>query len=76
MMMDLETLAKIVEEQVPTTKTNIFPEANQIVVTFRNRPGVEVALLTPWLQKKVLEKNVTHEELFSLIEELNSIASF
>lgn len=75
-MMDLETLAKIVEEQVPTTKTNIFPEANQIVVTFTNRPGVEVALLTPWLQKKVLEKNVTHEELFSLIEELNSIASF
>lgn len=75
MKIDLETLAKIVEERIPTAKTTCVPKVNQIVVVFTNRPDVEVALLTPWLQRKVLEGSVTNDELFNLLWDLNSIAN-
>ena len=73
MKMDLETLAKIVEEKVPTARAACIPQANQIVVTFTNRPDVEVALLTPWLQRKLKGNSLDSDELFSLLSEVKRI---
>lgn len=68
MKMDLETLARIVEERVPTAKAICFPEANQIVVTFTQRPDIEVALLTPWFQKQIKKGDLELPELREIIE--------
>lgn len=73
MKMNLETLARIVEERVPTAKATCEPEANQIVVTFTGRPDVEVALLTPWLQNKLKRNDLDSEDLFRLISDIQGI---
>lgn len=74
MKMDLETLARIVEERVPTARATCVPEANQIVVKFINRPEVEVALLTPWLQTQMRKNDVDSEELFKTISDVKRIS--
>lgn len=76
MKMDLETLARIVEEQVSTARATCVPKANQIVVAFTNRPDVELALLTPWLQKMVSCGEIEPDELQHLISELVEIGGF
>ena len=73
MKMDLETLAKVVEEKVPTARAACIPQANQIVVTFTNRPDVEVALLTPWLHRTLKGKSLDSDELLSLLLEVKRI---
>ena len=73
MKLDLETLAKIVEERVPTARATCVPEANQIVVTFTNRPDVEVALLTPWMQRGLVNGTLVYQDITELIQSLQSI---
>ena len=53
MKIDLENLCRKVEAAEPTARTRAVPEQNQIIVTFTNRPDVEVALLTPWDQMQI-----------------------
>ncbi len=75
MKMDLETLAKIVEEQVPTARATCVPEANQIVVTFTNRPDVEVALLTPWYQNRAKNHTLDVSDVLELVMSIRPFAS-
>ena len=74
MKMDLETLAKIVEERVPMARATCVPEVTQIVVMFTNRPDVEVALLTPFQQKELKLGDFSSEELFEMVSTLSQIA--
>ena len=74
MKMDLETLCRRVEAAVPTARATAIPEATQIVVTFTNRPDVEVALLTPYLQAQIKKQQMHDEDMFALITSLVSIA--
>lgn len=74
MKIDLETLARIVEERVPSAAATCVPGANQIVVTFENRPDVEVALLTPYQQKVLKLGDFPSEELFEIISTLSLIS--
>ena len=76
MKMDLETLAKIVEEQVPTARATCVPEANQIVVTFTNRPDVEISLLTPWQQNSLISGSMSDDDLKELLQSVRTIATF
>ena len=73
MKMDLKTLARGVEERVPTVRTICVPESNQIVVTFTNRPDIEVALLTPYYQRKVVNGDLRFIDLEELLNSLQSI---
>lgn len=43
----LEELSRRIEEDVPTAKALPISHANQIIISFSNRPDVEVSLLTP-----------------------------
>lgn len=74
MKMDLETLASIVEERIPTAKTTCMPRYNQIVVTFTNRPDVEIALITPWLQKSIQGGKLDSDDLLYLIQSVRCLA--
>ena len=58
MKMDLEALAKVLEEQIPNVITICVPEINQIVATFVDRPDVEIALLTPSYQTKIIRNGL------------------
>ncbi len=75
MKMDLESLAKIVEERVPTARATCVHEANQIVVTFTNRPDVEVALLTPWFQMKLKSRSLTLDEVDDVLITLKKLSN-
>lgn len=66
MKMDLQTLCEKVQRAVPTARATAIPEMNQVIVTFTNRPDVEVALLTPNLQMQ-LRKGGLDEESFSAL---------
>ena len=73
MKMDLEALARIVEERVSTVRATCVPEANQIVNTFTNRIDLEVALLTPYYQHKVASGNLSFIDLEDLLNNLEPL---
>ena len=73
MKMDLETLARIVEERVPTTRTVCVPEANQIIVSFTNRPDVEVALLTPYYQGAIKRNQLSGQDISELVSSVKAL---
>lgn len=75
MKMDLETLAKIVEEQVPTARATCVPEVNQIIVAFMNRPDVEVALLTPYYQSSIKAGSLDVADIDDLVESVRMLVS-
>ena len=74
MKMDLETLAQIVEEQIPTARVTCVTGANQIVATFSNRPDVEVALLSLYFQAQLARNSISDEDLSLLLKEIKIVA--
>lgn len=75
MKMDLETLARTVEERVPTAQTTCVYLANQIMVTFMNRSNIEVTLLTPWFQRQIRTAMIDSSDVTDLVSSLLSIQS-
>ena len=73
MNMDLETIAGIVNSHVCGATAICLPEINQVIVRFKTRPDVDVALLTPWQQNKIKRNAFDTDELFPLLSELNTI---
>ena len=67
MKIDLETLCRKVEAAEPNAKAKAVPEQNQIIVTFTNRPDVEIALLTPWYQMQIRRGWMENEEIVELL---------
>lgn len=67
MKIDLQTLCEKVEHAVPTARTTVVPEMHQVIVRFTNRPDVEVALLTPYLQHQVAKGHIDFEDYSNLI---------
>lgn len=76
MKMDFEKLTRIVEERVPTARATYVPEAKQIVVTFTNRPGVEISLLTPWHQNNLNRGDMSYDDLEELLHSVRTLAAF
>lgn len=75
MKIDLYTLGHKVEVAVPSVNATVFPEQNQIIVTFANRPDVEVALLTPWLQRQIRNGHISDEEFFDILSSIQRISN-
>lgn len=74
MKMDLETLARIVEERVPIARTTCVPEAFQIVVALTNRPDVEVALLSPYYQTVVRTGSMDDADVDELVDSVKMLS--
>ena len=51
MQIGLETLCRKVEQAELTAHCHPLPGNDQVVVTFGNRPDVEIALLIPYAQQ-------------------------
>lgn len=70
MNIDLETLCRKVEQAEPHATCRPLPGGTQAVVTFDNRPDVEVALLVPYAQTQIrrgyLDDDLYTDLLFSI----------
>ena len=66
----LEKIAAAVEKAEPVAHCQIDKWTCQIVVSFENRPGTEIALLTPYAQGQVkkgrLDADLYSEMVFSV----------
>ena len=74
MKIDLETLCRKVEAAEPNAKAKAVPEQNQIIVTFANRPEVEIALLTPWYQRQVKKGWMKNQDILELLFDIRRLA--
>ena len=75
MKIDLETLCRKVEAAEPNAKAKAVPEQNQIIVTFANRPDVEIALLTPWYQMQIKKGWMESEDMVELLLSVRLVAN-
>ena len=75
MKMDLKTLCLKVEAAVPTIRAQALPDQNQIIVTFTNRPDVEISLLTPYLQGQIKKGKLEPDDLATLLSSIEGIAT-
>ena len=75
MKMNLETLSEKVKQAIPTATTRIYPQQNQIIVGFTNRPDVEIALLTPYLQMKLRNETIQNDDLSEMLFSLRRISN-
>ena len=66
----LEELSRRIEEDVPTAKALPISHANQIIISFSNRPDVEVSLLTPWYQMRLSKGILSDADIGELKKEL------
>lgn len=73
--MDLFKLASTIEKSVPGTRTAVLESINQIIVTFESRPGIEVALLTPYEQRQIMRNHLDDDLLTNMVVSLTNIAS-
>ena len=73
-MFDLEMLCNQLKQSVPTVITKAYPEYNQIIVGFSNRPDVEIALLTPYFQRKAKMGNLNNSDIDELIASVRRIS--
>lgn len=76
MKMDLHTLCQKVEDAVPTSRAVAMPEINQVIVTFLNRPDVEIALLTPYQQNAIRTNSLDAESISCLCQSVRTIAEY
>ena len=74
MNISLEEIAEHVEATVEAAKALSVPEMNQIIVTFTNRPGIEIALLPPWHQMRIKTGRLSADDITDLIASLKAIA--
>ena len=75
MKIDLETLCRNVEAAEPTARAKAVPEQNQVIVTFANRPDVEIALLTPWYQMQIKKGWMENEDLAEILLSVRRVAN-
>ena len=66
----LEELSRRIEEDVPTAKALPISHANQIIISFSDRPDVEVSLLTPWYQMRLSNGILSDADIGELKKEL------
>ena len=76
MRLDLETLCRKVEQAEPTAHCRLLPGNDQAVVTFDNRPDVEVSLLVPYAQKQIRGGYLDDDLYTDLLFSIRRIASF
>lgn len=75
MKIDINSLCERVEAAVPTAKAIAVPEIHQVIVTFTNRPEVEIALLTPYQQNTVRQGYIDDDDLPELLFSLRKISN-
>ena len=76
MKIDLNTLCEKVEAAVTTARALPITDATQIIVTFANRPDVEIALLTPYQQNAVRTNSLDAESVSLLLQSVRTIAEY
>ena len=76
MKMDIQVLCEKVESNIPTATTYAVPDRNQILVTFSNRPDVQIALLTPYYQGKLCKGEMSDSDVLELLLSVKRIANF
>lgn len=75
MKMDLDTLCGKVEATALTAHAFPIVETNQIIVTFTNRPDIEIALLTPYAQQQLAAGRLDYELLADMLKSIRSVAN-
>lgn len=75
MKMDIESLCRKVEATVSTARTFPIAETNQIIITFTNRPDIEIALLTPYAQQQLAAGRLDYELLADMLKSIRSVAN-
>lgn len=73
--MTILELSQTIEKLIPTTKATPVPEANQIIVSFDNRSGIEVSLLTPYMQNYLYRGQLDRADLAELLLSIRRIAN-
>lgn len=76
MKIDLNALCDKVEAAVPTARATAVPEINQVIVSFTNRPNVELSLLTPSQQGLLKSNEISAEDLAELLLSIKRIANY
>lgn len=76
MKIDLNALRDKVEAAVPTARATTVPEINQVIVSFTNRPNVELSLLTPSQQVLLKSNEISAEDLAELLLSIKRIANY
>lgn len=70
MQIDLKTLCEKVEQAEPRARCHPLPTGDQALVTFTNRPDVEVWLLIPYAQQQIrtghLDDDIYTDTLFTI----------
>ena len=70
MKIDLKTLCAKVEQAEPRARCHPMPTGDQALVTFTNRPDVEVWLLIPYAQQQIrkgqLDDDIYMDTLFTI----------
>lgn len=74
MQIDLETLCRKVEQAELTAHCHPLPGNDQVIVTFDNRPDVEIALLIPYAQQQIREGYLNDESYTDLLFSVRRIA--
>lgn len=75
MAISLNQLCVMLEVAAPTAKATPVPEQTQVIVTFTNRPDVEVALLTPLQQYEMISGTLDLDTITGLIFSIRKLAN-
>ena len=75
MPMTLAALAGKIEKAVPEARCQVITAQGQIVVQFKNRPDVELSLLTPMQQRQLQDGYLDPDDYSELIFTLRKIAN-
>lgn len=72
--MTLSEVCEKLEKEVPSARTKNVVDMNQIIVSFINRPDVEIALLTPYYQCKAKKSALDSDDVEELIMSVRRIS--
>lgn len=73
--MNIKQIAELIEYGNPRARCEICAEMSQIIVRFTNRPGVEIAALSPYYQNALRSGKLSVSEIAPLLFEIKEISS-
>ena len=74
MKITLLTICEVIEKRIPGIRLTPILHEMQIVVNFATRPDVELSLLTPWYQNRLLSSTLCEDDVDELVAELMRLA--
>lgn len=75
MAITMSQLCAMLEVAAPTARATPATNQAQVIVTFTNRPDVEIALLTPWQQRELRTGTLDADTITELIFTIRKLAN-